>query len=203
MGILSRLFSGKAKASEGEVRPGPYALSEGWLPAGTPWNFWQMGNKVRPYSAGSAMVEACVSAYSQTVAMCPGDHWRKLPNGGRRRVDNSPLANIIRRPNDYQSISDFLMNATRELYLTGEFFALAIRDQRGAVVAVAGIDVDAARVDLIKSASSKAGGCYLYANQRGCDGSRLYFDGGALVVKNGHLLLQGAQFSIKDVEVRF
>jgi HK97 family phage portal protein len=131
LGIFARIFGGKTKAAEGSVRPGPYALAEGWLPAGTPWNFWQMGKNVRPYSAGSAMVEACVSAYSQTVAMCPGDHWRKLPNGGRARVDNSPLARIIRRPNDYQSISDFLLNATRELYMTGEFFALAIRDERG------------------------------------------------------------------------
>lgn len=135
MSIFSRIFGGKAKAAEGAYSPGPYSLSDGWLPAGTPWNFWQTGGKVRPYSAGSAMVEACVSAYSQTVAMCPGDHWRRLPNGGRMRVDNSPLANIIRRPNDYQSISDFLMNATRELYLTGEFFALAIRDeQRGEII---------------------------------------------------------------------
>lgn len=118
-------------AAEGEVRPGPYAMSDGWLPAGTPWNFWQMGRSVRRYSTSSAMVEACVSAYSQTVAMCPGDHWRKRADGGRDRVVDSPLALIIKRPNPYQSISDFLMNATRELYQHGEAFALAIRDERG------------------------------------------------------------------------
>lgn len=75
------------------------------------------------------MVEACVSAYSQTVAMCPGDHWRRRADGGRDRVEGSPLARIIRAPNDYQSISDFLLNLTRELYQTGAAYALAVRDR--------------------------------------------------------------------------
>lgn len=43
---------------------------------------------------------------------------------------------------------------------------------------------------------------YLYANQQGCDGGRLYFDGCACVAVNGHLVAQGSQFSIKDVEVK-
>lgn len=130
MGLLQRVFGGRSKAAEGSERPGPYLLSGGWLPAGTPWNFWQLGRNVIPHSGASAMVEACVSAYSQTVAMCPGDHWRRRADGGRDRVSDSPLARIIRRPNDYWSISDFMMNATRELYQFGEFFALAIRNER-------------------------------------------------------------------------
>src|SRR5690242_7355414 len=32
------------------------------------------------------------------------------------------------------------------------------------------------RMDLIRSATAKAGGAYLYANQQGCDGGRLYYD---------------------------
>lgn len=31
------------------------------------------------------------------------------------------------------------------------------------------------RISLIQSATAKAGGVYLYANQRGCDGGRLYY----------------------------
>lgn len=76
------------------------------------------------------MVEACISAYSQTAAMCPGDHWRKLENGGRERIINSPLSRIVQKPNDYQSMSDFMLNAVRSLYSTGEAFAVAIRDER-------------------------------------------------------------------------
>ena len=57
------------------------------------------------------------------------------------------------------------------------------------------------RVELIREASSKGGGIYLYANQQGCDGGRLYFDGCALIAVNGRILAQGSQFSLKDVEV--
>jgi len=76
------------------------------------------------------MVEACVSAYSQTVAMCPGNHWRSNDKGGRDRVDNSALMRILRHPNDYSSISDFMLNATRMLYLEGNAYALALRNSR-------------------------------------------------------------------------
>lgn len=47
----------------------------------------------------------------------------------------------------------------------------------------------------------QAGGIYLYANQQGCDGGRLYFDGCACVAVNGNLVAQGSQFSLSDVEV--
>ncbi|XP_078405628.1 glutamine-dependent NAD(+) synthetase isoform X3 [Cetorhinus maximus] len=57
------------------------------------------------------------------------------------------------------------------------------------------------RVDLIKSATAKNGGIYLLANQKGCDGDRLYYDGCAMISVNGHLVAQGSQFSLDDVEV--
>jgi NAD+ synthase (glutamine-hydrolysing) len=57
------------------------------------------------------------------------------------------------------------------------------------------------RMDLIRGATAKAGGVYLYANQQGCDGGRLYFDGCAAISANGALLAQGAQFSVAEVEV--
>ena len=57
------------------------------------------------------------------------------------------------------------------------------------------------RLSLIRNATEKCGGVYLYANQQGCDGGRLYFDGCATIAQNGHILTQGSQFSINDVEV--
>lgn len=57
------------------------------------------------------------------------------------------------------------------------------------------------RLDLMLGATAKAGGVYLYANQQGCDGGRLYFDGCASVVVNGQLIAQGQQFSVREVEV--
>lgn len=72
------------------------------------------------------------------------------------------------------------------------------------------------RLDLIKSATAKGGGCYLYSNQqvsqllifhpdkiasKGCDGDRLYYDGCAMISVNGGTVAQGRQFSVHDVEV--
>ncbi|XP_012697829.2 glutamine-dependent NAD(+) synthetase isoform X1 [Clupea harengus] len=57
------------------------------------------------------------------------------------------------------------------------------------------------RVALVSSATSKSGGIYLFANQKGCDGDRLYYDGCAMIAINGDIVLQGAQFSLDDVEV--
>src|SRR5215207_9255683 len=118
------------QATEGAFREGPYFLpvTGGWLSAaaGRNWNWWQLGYDVeRP--GRSAMVEACVTAYSQTIAMCPGDHWRATANGGRERVTNSALTRILRKPNGYQTISDFLLNATDSLYRTGNAYALVLR----------------------------------------------------------------------------
>jgi len=57
------------------------------------------------------------------------------------------------------------------------------------------------RLELMVAATAKSGGVYLYSNQRGCDGGRLYYDGGAIIVCNGKVLAQSPQFCLKDVVV--
>jgi len=58
------------------------------------------------------------------------------------------------------------------------------------------------RIDLVRSATQKAGGVYMYANMKGCDGGRLYFDGCSMVWVNGALVAQGSQFlGLDEVEV--
>lgn len=57
------------------------------------------------------------------------------------------------------------------------------------------------RIDLIRQETLKSGGIYLYSNQQGCDGDRLYYDGSAMIIVNGRIVAQGSQFSLNDVEV--
>jgi HK97 family phage portal protein len=138
MGWLSNMFSTATsvlvKAAEGAYRPGPYYLpvTNAFLPAdvGAITNWWQCGYTAQPLDARSAIIEACVGAYSQTVAMCPGTHWLANAKGGRDRVTNSALCRMLREPNDYQSISDFLLNMVRSLYLEGNAYALLLRNSR-------------------------------------------------------------------------
>lgn len=56
-------------------------------------------------------------------------------------------------------------------------------------------------VDLVKSATSKAGGCYLYSNLRGCDGQRVIFNGCSCIAVNGSIISRGKQFALQDVEI--
>jgi HK97 family phage portal protein len=130
-GWLSRIAK-LVRKGEGDFRPGPYYLpvTGGWLPDGAGWNWWQCGYDPAALSAQTAMVEGCVSAYSQTIAMLPGDHWRINDKGGRDRVRSSALSRLLRYPNDYQSISDFMLNAARSLYLYGNTYALGLRNDR-------------------------------------------------------------------------
>jgi len=39
----------------------------------------------------------------------------------------------------------------------------------------------------------------MFANQVGCDGDRLYFDGCSSIIVNGKPVAQGPQFSIHEV----
>lgn len=55
--------------------------------------------------------------------------------------------------------------------------------------------------DLVKSASFKAGGAYVYSNLRGCDGQRIYFNGCSAVAVNGEFVARSKQFALQDVEV--
>ncbi|XP_069966450.1 glutamine-dependent NAD(+) synthetase [Bactrocera oleae] len=55
--------------------------------------------------------------------------------------------------------------------------------------------------DLIRNASFKAGGAYLFSNLRGCDGQRVYFNGCSAIAMNGEIVARSKQFALQDVEV--
>lgn len=42
----------------------------------------------------------------------------------------------------------------------------------------------------MRGATRKCGGVYMYANQQGCDGNRLYYDGCACIASNGEFIAQ-------------
>ena len=135
MNLLARIaeaFGPVKAAPEGEYRPGPYCTrlrAIASAEAGQYLNFWQMGYS--PSRLGpSAMVEACVSAYAQTIAMCPltpGDS-KTTPGARRSRRRRSRGSRVS--PNDYQTRSDFLLNLVRSLLLDGNGYALALRNDR-------------------------------------------------------------------------
>jgi HK97 family phage portal protein len=124
MSFLSRIFGPPVAKTSG----GNWTM-DGWIPSDWGVNFWQRGYD--PVPAGtSAIVEACIEAYAQTIAMCPGSHWKLRDDGGRDRVTTSALSRILRKPNSYLTISDLLLNLTHSLYQYGNAYALALRNDR-------------------------------------------------------------------------
>jgi NAD+ synthase (glutamine-hydrolysing) len=57
------------------------------------------------------------------------------------------------------------------------------------------------RYELIQNSSKKNGGVYVYSNLIGCDGGRLYFDGGSFICVNGKILAEAQRFMLEEVEV--
>jgi len=57
------------------------------------------------------------------------------------------------------------------------------------------------RHQLLRAATARNGGVYMYSNQLGCDGNRLVFDGNSMIYKNGSLLATGEHLSFQEVEV--
>ncbi|OMJ82849.1 hypothetical protein SteCoe_16382 [Stentor coeruleus] len=57
------------------------------------------------------------------------------------------------------------------------------------------------RQELIESITLKSGGVYMYSNMNGCDGTRLYFDAGSMIIENGKLRSLTHEFQISDVKV--
>jgi HK97 family phage portal protein len=96
--------------------------------------------------------------------MLPGDHWRANNRGGRDRVSTSALSRILREPNSYQTISDFLLNAVRSLYLNGNAYALALRNDRWEIDELHLMDPNQSKPQVIRSnGDSDAAGSIFYA----------------------------------------
>lgn len=55
------------------------------------------------------------------------------------------------------------------------------------------------RVDLVKSATYKCGGVYMFSNLIGCDGERVFYDGGSMISVNGQIVAEGPQFTLEEV----
>jgi len=130
-----------ARALPTWVYPGPvtaegiYTQDSGFLPWDFTLGYWQEGYRGH-ITPECAAVEAGVSAYAQTAAMLPGAHWRSLPNGGRERILNSSIARVLRRPNSYQTRSDFILNQVRALFFRGNCYAIGEYDADGKVTAL-------------------------------------------------------------------
>ena len=57
------------------------------------------------------------------------------------------------------------------------------------------------RVEMVRNETSKMGGAYVYVNLIGCDGQRVYFDGGNIIAQNGEILGLGPYHTQDNYEI--
>jgi len=94
---------------------------------------------------------------------------------------------------------------------------LWVSDNIGAKMFLAGVDIlingsgshyekgkqEEKREVLIKATTRRSGGVYIYSNLEGCDGERLYFDGGSIIAVNGEIKMVSDRYLLRDIQVSY
>jgi HK97 family phage portal protein len=103
-------------------------LNQSW---GQEW--WQNGRK--PLHGGNnSVVEACVRRYCSSISLMPIEHFVTKDDGTRVHVKNSAPLRALRKPNPLMNQIEFLSNGVRSLFYSGNFYALAVRNNRTEIV---------------------------------------------------------------------
>lgn len=117
--------------------PGPpggvmYPTSEGWISGSWGMNFGQLAYD--PVKGGwNSVVYACIMRYANTIAQLPGYHQKALPDNGTETITNSALSRILKKPNAYQTRSDFMRNMVISLLAEGNAYAVGLRNDRNEI----------------------------------------------------------------------
>ena len=81
-------------------------------------------------------VYSCIAILSQELSRIPIKHYAIADDGRRTEVKNKAPFRVLRNPNKYQTISDFLLYVKRSLLLEGNGYAVAERNNRFEVTAL-------------------------------------------------------------------
>jgi HK97 family phage portal protein len=99
-------------------------LNQSW---GAEW--WQNGRV--PLQGGmNSVVEACVRRYCSSISLMPIEHFVTKEDGTRVHVKNSAALRALRKPNSLMNQIEFLSNGVRSLFYSGNFYAVAVRNNR-------------------------------------------------------------------------
>lgn len=101
-------------------------------------NWWQLGfdYNSRHSAMASTAVYACINILSQEISRLHIRHYRQNEDGSRDTLTSTSAAQRMRRPNGYQTRSDWLMYMMQALLLDGNAYSVVTRDRRGAVSAL-------------------------------------------------------------------
>jgi HK97 family phage portal protein len=99
--------------------------------------WWAKGaDSQQPDAMRFGPVYACIAIIAQEIARLPLSFFIEQPDGSRQKLPDSWIGRVLRRPNSYQTRSDFWLFMIRSLLLDGNAYALAQRNGRGEVMAL-------------------------------------------------------------------
>ena len=103
-----------------------------------PWNWWQYGPTAQQdHDYGTfGPIQTCINILSQDISRIPLTHVRESTDRSREMVFNAAPARLFRRPNSYQTRSDWLLYIMRALLSDGNSYSWAKRNGRGEVIAL-------------------------------------------------------------------
>lgn len=103
---------------------------------------WQRDLRLNEMDANS-MAYACVMMYARTIMQCAPKHLVKDPETEAfKRSTSSPAARVFRRPNEYETWAQLIMNTVCDIGFHGQCGWVVSRDDRNAIIAVHRVPYD-------------------------------------------------------------
>ena len=101
------------------------------IPKSYPWDWWSRDMRPDAYQLeNTTTVEACVSTIAQTIAMLPIKHEVFMGDDmGYVEDKYSTVANVLSKPNPYQTKSEFIVDLVRSMLLTGNGYGVVMRNE--------------------------------------------------------------------------
>ncbi|KAL1304873.1 hypothetical protein AAFC00_003796 [Neodothiora populina] len=172
-----------------------------------------------PFNCRVIALNKRIIAIRPKIWLCNDGNYREMryfTAWDQRRVETHDLPPIIQQLNGQLEcpIGDIIFETKDAIFTTETCEELWTPDSPHANYSLMGVEIILnssgshhelrkldTRINLIREATAKSGGVYMYSNQRGCDGDRVYYDGCSMILTNGQIVAQGSQFSLQDVEV--
>ena len=129
-------------------RAGSYLAEKAWgsgmwnvfgssVPKSHPGNFWQMDMPVPDMDyANFGPIQTCINILSQDMSRIPMRHWRIEKNQQRTLITERAPHRVFRKPNPYQTRSDFILYLMRSLLNDGNAYGVARRNDRNEIAAI-------------------------------------------------------------------
>lgn len=88
-----------------------------------PTNWFQKGmDSPHRMPSNGPVIEAAVGQYATTIAQLPMYHVLLNDDGSKTRLTGTSVSELLRKPNDFQTSSDFLLNMVYSLLLQGNAY---------------------------------------------------------------------------------